>query len=263
MGESMPLPLEGKVALVTGASRGIGLAIAIKLAEDGAGVVVCARTMEPDDSVPGSLQQTAERIRAAGRFALPLRLDVTDDAQCESVIEKAWSEMGRIDILVNNAGMLGGGGAFLESDPALLDEFYRTNLRAPYVLSLLAGRKMAAAGGGSIFNISSGLARLPSMDGGMGGRGHNTVYGMTKAGLDRFTSGVAGEMREKNVAVIAIYPGFTLTEVMAQRLPAGMDTSFMERPETTAKAIAYLARDAIPYAGQIVPARELVDKLGL
>ncbi len=127
---------------------------------------------------------------------------------------------------------------------------------------------MAKQGHGVIFNISSGLARLPDPPGVQRGGnprrfgGPSNVYGMTKAALNRFAAGVAAELQEKNIAIININPGFTLTERLA-RLMQGADTSRMERPETTAKAVAFLARDPMPYTGQIITARELADKHNL
>lgn len=264
----MLVPLEGTAAIVTGSSRGIGKAIALELAKDGAAVVVCARTERSTDDSPGSIGETAEQIRAAGGKALAVKLDVTIDAEIEAMIDKTMAELGHIDILVNNAGALGGGSAFLGGDPALLDHFYRTNLRAPYVLSQIVGVKMAERGGGVVFNISSGLARIPdppTAQGGAGALGHGgpgTVYGVTKAALDRFAAGVAPELREKNIAIINIYPGMTLTERMARMMP-GVDTSWMERPETTAKAVAFLCRDPMRYTGRILTARAVVDQNNL
>jgi NAD(P)-dependent dehydrogenase (short-subunit alcohol dehydrogenase family) len=253
----MTAPLEGKVAIVTGSSRGIGKAIALELGRDGAKVVVCARTEQSSDDKPGSIGETAEAIRAAGGSALAVKLDVTVDNELVAVVDKTMDELGQIDILVNNAGALGGRSPFLEGDPALLDHFYRTNLRAPYVLSQIVGGKMAERGGGVIFNISSGLARLPDPASPQGG--HSTVYGLSKAALDRFGAGVAAELGEKNIAMINIYPGFTLTERL-ERMMQGADTSRMERPETTAKAVAFLCRDPMPHTGQILTAREVVDQ---
>ena len=262
----MVAPLARKVAIVTGSSRGIGKAIALELAKEGAEIVVCARTERSSEDLPGSIGETADAIRAAGGKALAMKLDVTVDAEIHAVVDKTLAEFGRIDVLVNNAGVLGGRGAFLGGDPALLDGFYRTNVRAPYVFAQLAGAKMAERGGGVIFNISSGLARLPApptADAGGGrrrGGGPGVAYGLSKAALDRFAAGIAPELREKNIAVINIYPGFTLTETMARRLPPGVDSSRMERPETAAKAIAFLCRDPMPYTGQIVVAREFVKQ---
>jgi dehydrogenase/reductase SDR family protein 1 len=260
----MSKPLEGQVALVTGASRGIGKAIALQLGRDGAHVVVCARSERSTDEMPGSIGETVAAIEAEAGAAEGQRLDVTDDANVDAVIERVWSTHGRLDILVNNAGILGGGGPFIGGDPALLDRFYRTNLRAPYVIAQRVAARMAAQGGGVIFNVSSGLARLPDPSRARGGgRGPGSVYGALKAALDRWALGVAAELREKNIAIINIYPGFTLTETMARRFRGGMDTSRMERPETCAKGLAFMCLEPMKYAGQIVVTRELVDRHGL
>lgn len=264
---NMPSSLQGKVALVTGASRGIGKVIALQLGKDGAQVVVTARSERSSEEYPGSIHETARAIVASGGSAVAVNLDVVDDSRIKEVIDEVISDFERIDILINNAGILGGGGPLLGGDPDLLDRFYRTNLRAPYVLTQLVGARMAAAGGGVIFNISSGLARLPDpsrIAGGSGaGRGPGAVYGATKAALDRFAAGVAPELAEKNIAIINIYPGFTITERMKRMLPAGTDTSRMERPETTAKAISFICQEPMAYTGQIVVARELAAKHNL
>ncbi len=259
--------LKGKVAIVTGASRGIGKAIALQLGQDGAVVVVGARTETGTEDRPGSIGETVAEIEEAGGKALALKVDVTVDAELEALVDKTMTEFGRIDILVNNAGALGGQPKFLESKPDELDFFYRTNLRAPYVLAKIVGVRMAEQGHGVIFNISSGLARLPDPPGSQGTAqprfgGPSTVYGMTKAALNRFAAGVAAELQEKNIAIININPGFTLTERLA-RIMKDADTSRMERPETTAKAVAFLARDPLPYTGQMITARELADEHGL
>ncbi len=256
----MGTPLKDTTAIVTGSSRGIGKAIAVELAQQGAAVVICARTEQPGEEDLGSVAETAAAIRDRGGSALPLKVDVTKDADLEALTTKTLAEFGRIDVLVNNAGVLGGGGPYLGGDPDLLDIFYRTNLRAPYVLSQMVGSKMAEAGGGVIFNISSGLARTPDPGAARMTRrgGPGAVYGASKAALDRFAAGVAPELREKNIAIINIYPGFTLTERLA-RLMEGADTSRMERPETTAKAVAFLCQDPMPYTGTTVVARELAQ----
>ena len=122
-------------------------------------------------------------------------------------------------------------------------------------------------GGGAIFNISSGLARRPPPPGDeqQGARRGppGSVYGASKAALDRWAAGVAAELAQQGIAIVNIYPGFTLTERMARMVAEGMDSSRMERPETTARALAFMCRDPMAYTGQIVVARELADAEGL
>ncbi len=261
----MALPLEGKTAVVTGSSRGIGKAIALALARDGANVVVCARTEQSTDDLPGSIGETAGLIEAMGRRVLSLRCDVTNDDDVRDVLDKTLATFGKIDILINNAGITGGGmPSFLDSTAASLDNFYRTNVRGPYVLTHLAAAKMASAGGGTIFNISSGAARnvLPPGDPAGAGRrpGTGIIYGMSKAALDRLSTGVASELFDQKVAVISIYPGFTATERTRR---SGIDVSRAEQPETTAKAVAFLAREPMAYTGQILTARDVVNEHAL
>jgi NAD(P)-dependent dehydrogenase (short-subunit alcohol dehydrogenase family) len=262
----MARDLDGRVAIVTGSSRGIGRAVALELAAHGADIVVGARTEQASDERPGTIAETADAVRAAGARTLPVRVDVTDDRDLERLVEATLAEFGRIDVLVNNAGALGGRGPFIGGDPTVLDHFVRTNLRAPFVLAQLVAAKMAESGGGAIFNMSSGLARSPAPPSGDGDeqRGPSSaIYGATKAAMDRWSAGVAAELYEQQIAIISIYPGFTLTETMRLRLPPGADTSRMERPETAGKAIAYLCLDPMAYTGQTVEARAVVDAHGL
>lgn len=262
----MARDLEDRVAIVTGSSRGIGKAVALELAAHGADIVVAARTVEAGAELPGTIAETAEAVRAAGARALAVRVDVTDDGDLERLVEEALTEFGRIDVLVNNAGALGGRGPFVGGDPTVLDHFVRTNLRAPFVLAQLVAAQMAERGGGAIFNMSSGLARSPAPPtaGTDEQRGPSSaIYGATKAAMDRWSAGVAAELYEQQIAIISIYPGFTLTETMKQRMPPGADTSRMERPETAAKAIARLCLDPMAHTGQIIEARAFVDAQGL
>src|SRR5687768_7962642 len=136
----MALPLEGKVALVTGSSRGIGKGIALCLAEDGCDVVVCARSDASAANPLGSIEKTAREIEALGRRALALKLDVTRDDEVMEGIEAALRTFGRIDIVVNNAARMGiDGGDFWGGSVATMDSYYKTNLRAPFMITQLVG----------------------------------------------------------------------------------------------------------------------------
>ena len=264
----MARPFEGKVALVTGGSRGIGKAIALQLAEDGADIVICARSEVSTEELPGSISETAEAVRAKGRRALALKVDVADPPDLERAIEETMREFGRIDILVNNAGVITSG-PFLGGEPDVLDRFYATNIRGPYLLSQLAAPLMAQNGGGVIVNISSGSARSPGppqpgVPVGPRPNGAGVVYGMTKAALDRMGAGLALELADKNIAVFQIYPGFTITERNSRQAPRpGQDLSRAERPETTAKAVAFLCRDPMLHSGRTFVSREVVEQNAL
>lgn len=261
----MPVPLEGKVAVVTGSSRGIGKAIALALAADGCDVVVAARTQEQQGDIPGTIGETVAAVEGLGRRALGVRCDVTRDEDLAALVERAYSEFGRVDILVNNAGG-GTGGSFLEAGVSALDHTYRINVRAPYVLTQLVARPMAEAGGGGIVNISSGAARNPppptpenAGSAPQFGAGLAVTYGMMKAALDRFGAGIARELWDKNIAVININPGFTITERLAMRMPPEQQARG-ERPETTGKAVAFLCREPMRHTGGWFTARTVVDE---
>src|SRR5688572_30037143 len=124
----MTLPFAGKVALITGSSRGIGKAIALELAREGCDIVVCARSLESTGDLPGSIGETAAAVQALGRRALAIQMDVFEDADLHAAVEAAKREFGRIDILVNNAAFFAGA-PILESNVEGLDKSYRANVR--------------------------------------------------------------------------------------------------------------------------------------
>jgi len=263
----MDLPLAGKVAMVTGSSRGIGKGIALCLAQEGADIVVCARSDASAANPLGSIEKTAAEISAMGRRVLPLKLDVTDDGEMRRVVDTAASEFGKIDIVVNNAARMGqGGGDFWASSVDNIDAYYRTNVRAPYLMTLLVAPRMEAWGGGAIINITSAGANLPEppAPGWKLPEGRTFVgYGITKAAMNRWVAGVAGELMLHNVAIIAVDPGRTVVERnMVNPIP-GVNYATAEMPETTGRAIAFLCRDPMRHTGRILISREVVDQHGL
>jgi NAD(P)-dependent dehydrogenase (short-subunit alcohol dehydrogenase family) len=255
-----------KVAVVTGSSRGIGKAIALRLANEGANVAVCARSERSTEKLPGSVGETAATIRSLGRRALAIHMDVTNDREIEAMVQKVMNEFGRVDILINNAalaGLAGPGKPFIESGPELLDSFYRTNLRAPYLISSRIGAVMAKAGGGAIVNISSRMGRLPGPTP-TPRHAHGEVnmgYGISKAALDRFSAAIAAELFQYKIAVIGVYPGLTMLERIASH--SQLDLSGAESPEVTAKAVSFLCRDPMTHTGCFFIPRDVVRQNGL
>ena len=262
----MPYFHSEKVAVVTGSSRGIGKAIALRLANEGANVAVCARSERSTEKLPGSVGETAAAIRSLGRRALAIHMDVTNDREIESMVQKVMNEFGRVDILINNAalaGLAGPGKPFIESGPELLDSFYRTNLRAPYLISSRIGAVMAKAGGGAIVNISSRMGRLPGPTP-TPRHAHGEVnmgYGISKAALDRFSAAIAAELFQYKIAVIGVYPGLTMLERIASH--SQLDLSGAESPEVTAKAVSFLCRDPMTHTGCFFIPRDVVRQNGL
>jgi citronellol/citronellal dehydrogenase len=254
--------LEGKVALVTGSSRGIGKVIALTLDAEGADIAVCARSEEGTADMPGSIGETAALIQAMGRKAIAVKLDVVDDESCRQAVARVLREFGRIDILVNNAASVVTT-PFLEGNMDALERSWLANVRAPFFISQLVAPEMVKAGGGTLISISSGAARNPAPPGtAPTGRRfqQGPEYGITKAALDRMTTGLASDLYEHNIAAVSVYPGFTATERLRIR---GLDLTGAEQPETTAKAVAHICKDPMTYTGRIVVARELVESAGL
>lgn len=201
-------PLAGQVAVVTGASRGIGEAIAVRYAMAGAKVVVSARTVnEGDNPMEGSISGVVKNIRDAGGEATAIRCDLSDGESRKELIAKAQETYGTIDILVNNAAVT----FFIpvidfpERRFRLMQE---VQVYAPFHLAQMVIPGMKEKGAGWIVNVSSGAARHPAPD--SGGRG-GTVYGMCKAALERFTTGLASEVFADNIAVNVISPGLVAT----------------------------------------------------
>jgi NAD(P)-dependent dehydrogenase (short-subunit alcohol dehydrogenase family) len=262
----MALPLEGKVALVTGSSRGIGKSIALHLARDGADVVVTAREGSASAGLPGSIVETVAEIEALGRHALPLRLDVTDDAAVKAAVQAALGRFGHIDILVNNAALVDGA-PYLEGRTDVLERSFVANLRAPFVAGQIVAPHMAEHGGGIIVNISSGAGRNPLPPGDPNYRNVVTrpgqEYGLTKAALDRLSTGLAHELHAQNIAVVSVDPGLTLTERLAANPPPGMDMSRANSPEVTGKTVAFICREPMRFTGRVFPARAFVEEHGL
>jgi len=197
---------EGKVAIVTGASRGIGEAIARRLAEEGARVAISARTLEPDPRYEGSLSETAATIAAAGGEAVAIRCDLSQAEDRANLVAETQRRLGPVDILVNNAAV-----TFLLPFTEFAEKRFRlmveVQLWAPYQLAQLVVPGMRERGAGWILNISSraGIHQPgPPFDEIF--KGGWSVYGMVKAGLDRFTTALAGELYDDGIAVNSLAP---------------------------------------------------------
>jgi NAD(P)-dependent dehydrogenase (short-subunit alcohol dehydrogenase family) len=197
---SDPFRLDGKLALVTGAGRGIGRAVALALAAAGAELVLVSRTASELDAVAGEI------ARAGGR-AKAVPLDVTDSA----AVRAAFTNLERLDILVNNAGV-NRPQPFLEVDEETLDRLLTLNVRAAFLVAQTAARLMVAAngpktGGGVIVNMSSQMGHV-------GSEYHRTVYVMTKHAIEGLTKAMAVELAPKGVRVVSIAPTFVDTPLV-------------------------------------------------
>ena len=254
--------LRGKTALVTGASRGIGEYVAKRYAMAGAQVAVCARTLNDNEHyLPGTLTSTVNAINAAGGAALAVQADLAVPAQREQLIDEVERQLGGIDILVNNAAIT----YFLpvsEFPRKRLDLMFEVQVHAPVHLAQRVLPRMQSQGSGWILNISSHAALHPEPE--LQGRG-GTVYGMCKAALERFTTGLAQEVYEDGIGVNVISPGLVATPgVVHHKLINAENRERVTPVEHMAEACLYLVQGN-PQAktGRIDYADALVSEFGL
>ncbi len=265
------MDVTNKVAIVTGASRGIGRQIALELARRGARVVVAARTVEARRRLPGAIGETLAMIEAAGGQALAVQTDVSVPADCERLVARTIEAFGRLDILVNNAAETQGEGSPLESySRAGWTRQFDANVHAPFTLMSLAVPHMRQVGGGVIVNITSGAGDLIEVDlsdthpGLSDGLGNLVGYAATKAALNRMTNYLAPQLARDNIAAACVDPGYTRTEFVgilaAQGLIDDAAAHGMELP--VAKVIEIItAANPLTYAGQIVRTAAYEGKL--
>jgi len=241
--------LRGKVALVTGASRGIGRAIAQRFASAGATVVVTARSVDKPaggirfntvKTVPGTLSETVALIEQAGGKAIPLAADLDNPADRDSLVDRAVKAAGRLDILVNNAGFADYGRA----EDLSLETFDRTiehYFRVPFVLCQKAIPHMKAQGAGWIVNVGSVTALAPTKPyADYQKAGGELIYAACKAALNRFTQGLAAELVDANIAVNEVGPSTAIrTPGASELIPEDFPTEDVEYLAETALALAH------------------------
>ena len=262
MASENTIDLKGKVAIVTGASRGIGCALAVGLARAGAAVVCAARTeVRSPDGLPGTIHTTADTIRAAGGVALPVRCDIGRADDIVALFDNTMAKFGRLDILINNA-MTPTRGLFSESSVDLWDESMRVNVRSLFLTCQAAVPLMAATGGGkkaggSIINISSGAAQSHGVNMPPG----FLTYSVAKAALERFSTALAGEVAEQGIAVNALRPGAVKTEKSLAELGEDWDWTGWKEPEAVVPAVLFLAsQDANGLTGRVVDSTQFGDE---
>jgi dehydrogenase/reductase SDR family member 1 len=254
--------LAGAVAVVTGASRGIGKGCALELGAAGATVYVTGRTVEPG-KLPGTVGATAEEVTKLGGRGVAVACDHRDDAAVARLFERVADEQGgRLDVLVNNAFLipkeLTSGKPFWECPLSNWDDMVGVGTRSAYVASWHAARLMVPRKQGLIANVSSSGAREYAW---------HVAYGVGKCALDRLTADAAHELAKHGVTVVSLWPGLVLTERLEGAAKAGvpgLDFSRAESPRFTGRAVAALAADpaARRWSGRALAARELADAYG-
>ena len=237
------------LTVITGASRGIGRQLALDFAAAGYDVVCLARsTSDSPTKLPGTVDETAELVRAAGRRALALPLNVQNEDEVARVAERVYEEFGRCDVLINNAAVAVPGRT-LDLPTRRWRMAVDVNLNGPYYMMMYFCPRIAGSGGGSVINISSGAAVTPEF-----GR---VSYTVTKAALEALTLGMAYELTPLNIAVNCIRLELSVwSEGYAFTLP-GVDTSAFEDPVIMSDAALWLARQPRDYTGHILTIGEL------
>lgn len=268
MSETTTKPLRDAVALVTGASRGIGRGIARGLGEAGATVYVTGRTVvegSAPSQLSGTVTATAEQVTQLGGTGIAVALDATDDDQLAALVERIRAESGRLDVLANcvwggyerfTDGSEFNPGPFWEQPLSLWDSMHRAGLRAHYVTSALAAPLLISSGEGLIVTLSSfaGQVHVPPVP-----------YGVAHAAVDRLAREMAEDLRPHRVTSVSLYPGLVLTESVLANLQYFEHETNRETPLFVGRVVAALAVDDARFAmtGQWLVAAELAAHYGV
>ena len=263
--------LKNKVAIITGASRGIGAAIAERFAAEGAKVVITARTLEAGDKLPGSLSETAGRIRARGGECHCVQADLGDATDRARIVPAAIAHFGGVDILVNNAA-LARFKSMREQLPRHTHLAFEINYFAPLELALQAIESMLARGGGWILNLSSATTLHPdaapydprNRSYQFHQHASPTLYGSTKAALERLSAGMAAELAPANIAVNTLAPVEAVATAGALKTGSIDAVAHMEPVEAMAEAALQLcSRPQAQLSGRCVLSLPLLRELGV
>jgi NAD(P)-dependent dehydrogenase (short-subunit alcohol dehydrogenase family) len=260
--------LDGKVVVVTGASRGIGADVARVFAAEGGRVVCAARTLEEGQHpFAGSLATTVGAIREAGGEAHAVAANIAEPAECERLIQRTRERYGPVDVLINNAALT----YYVPVKDYPVGKWLRSwavNFQAPFILSQLVLADMIPRRSGAIVNISSGSAigpgRGPYPDLAVGARG-GTCYGSEKAALERFTQGLASEVYPYGISVTSVAPSQVVPTpgTVHHRLVSGLDDPRGEPPALMARAALLLATEPLDrVTGRVTYSQQILREFG-
>ncbi|MDE2780540.1 MAG: SDR family NAD(P)-dependent oxidoreductase [Chloroflexota bacterium] len=259
--------LDGKVVVVTGASRGIGAEISARFAAEGGRIVCAARTLrEGDHPLEGSLEKTVADIREAGGEATAVAVNLAQAEECERLIDEAQAIYGPVDVLVNNAALT----YFIPVKDFPTSRWVRSwevNFHAPFILSKASLGQMVPRGSGSIVNISSGAAVGPGRGpyGDSASLAGGTCYGAEKAALERFTQGLASEVYEFGISVTCLSPSLVVPTpgTVYHNLVTGMDDPKGEPPALMADAALLLATEPLDaVTGRVTYSQQILQEFG-
>lgn len=246
--------LAGKVVFISGGSRGIGKAIALKAAADGAKVVIAAKTVDPHPKLPGTIHETAEEVRAAGGEALPVQMDIREDDLVDAAVARAVEEFGTIDLLVNNASAINL--TPVSATPMKrVDLMFDVNVRGTYTLTRAAAPVMKS--GGHIVNLSPPLSMKPVWF------ARHTAYTISKYGMSMCVLGMAEEFRPAGIGVNALWPR-TVIDTEALRMIPGVDRRATRQPQIMADAWhALVQQNPGEVTGQFLLDEEILARVGV
>ncbi|MDP1696702.1 MAG: NAD(P)-dependent oxidoreductase [Xanthomonadaceae bacterium] len=248
--------LHGKTLFITGASRGIGLAIALRAARDGANVVIAAKSDVPNPKLPGTIHSAAEAVRAAGGQALAIRCDIREEEQVQAAAAQAVAQFGGIDILVNNASAIWLRGT-LDTPMKRFDLMQQVNSRGSFLCAQVCLPHLLKATNPHILTLAPPPSFNPRW------WGAHTGYTLAKMGMSFVTLGLAAEFGPQGVAVNALWPR-TLIATDALNMIPGVDASRGRKPEIMADAAhAILVRTAAGFSGQFLIDDEVLREAGV
>lgn len=254
----MSANLAGKRIFITGASRGIGLAIAKRAAQDGAMVAIAAKTTEPHPKLPGTIFSAAEEIEAAGGKALPIQCDLRDEVQIEAAVSKAVAEFGGLDILINNASAINLTPT-LQTPAKRFDLMFSVNVRATFLTSqaaIPALKESAKAGRDPHILMMSPPLSMKSK-----WFKNHLAYTMAKYGMSMCVLGLADELKRDGINVNALWPRTAIDTAALQMIP-GIDTAACRTPEILADA-AHVILTGTGQTGEFLVDDEVLASVGI
>jgi citronellol/citronellal dehydrogenase len=249
--------LEGKVLFITGASRGIGKAIALRAAKDGARIVIAAKTAEPHPKLPGTIYTAAEEIEKAGGKALPLMVDIRHEDQIASAVAEAVAKFGGIDICVNNASAISLTGT-LETPMKRFDLMHSINTRGTYAVSQACIPHLKKAKNPHILNLSPPLNMAPKWF------QNHVAYTMAKYGMSMCVLGMAAEFKDDGIGVNALWPRTTIATAAINMVGGEEMMRQSRKPEIMADAAhAILTSDSRACTGNFFIDEDLLRSRGV
>ncbi|MBI2060420.1 MAG: SDR family oxidoreductase [Nitrospirae bacterium] len=246
--------LKDQVAIITGASRGIGKALALAFAKEGADVVVTGKTDQPDGRLPGTIHETAKEIQFLGRRALAVKLDVRHEEQIDDMVRRTYEKFGRIDILINNAGAISLTDV-LSTPAKKFDLVLGVNARAAYLCSRAVLPRMIERKYGHIIMMSPPMVvdRAPG----------KTAYMFSKLGMTFIAQSLSEEMREHNIAVNALWPVTAIESQATKHFWPGQEETW-RTPEIMCDAtLAIVTRKPSEYTGRAVMDEDVLKEIGI